>query len=103
MTPTEFILGLISQFPCLESKIRTEACLDRSSQDGGGFDPDRFMRQLAGASDGERLCALFVVNVWNPPYAKSKKWNFDLFNFIGTADVRNKQPVLKWMANPYWP
>lgn len=95
ITPSQYIFALINEFPCLVSKMRGW----RDAE----FDPDKFYAFTRGWSHGEKLCALFVLNVWNPGYAKQKKWKFDLFDFIGTVDAGNVAPVLEWMQNPYWP
>ncbi len=101
--PTNYILALTQSFPCLKRKVNIKACLEKSVHPEPSFDPDKFMAQLDCASDGELLCALFVVNVWNPGYAKQKGWVFNFFDFMGTADAGNREAFLAWAQNPVWP
>jgi hypothetical protein len=93
--PTEYIMQLIYEFPCLVKKVQPWIPME--------FDPDKFHSMLTGSSHGERLCGLFVLNVWNPGYATSKEWHFDLIEFAGTADYENRAVVMKWLAAPVWP
>ncbi len=95
MNPSEEIIALICSFPCLERKLqgwRPQV-----------FDPDKFYAMTAGWSHGEQLCALFVLNVWNPGEAREKGWTFDLMEFAGTADVASKEARMFWLASPTWP
>lgn len=96
-TPDEYILALIRSFPCLAIKVRR--WIDRTTE----FDPDEFHQLFECASTGEVLCALFILNVWNPGYAARKGWKFDLIDFIGCADDGNRRALLNWIAHPYWP
>ena len=93
---TLYIVVLIHQFPCLHSKLGQKWCPEQ-------FDPDAFMAMTGKWSTREILCALFVVNVWNPGYAKRQKWNFNIFDFFGTADADNAVVVSNWTLNPYFP
>jgi hypothetical protein len=97
LTPDEYIFALIRSFPCLAIKVRQ--WLDRTTE----FDPDEFYKLFEGASTGEVLCALFILNVWSSSYADLKDWRFDLFRFMACADSGNREALLGWMANPYWP
>ena len=103
MDSTKYILELIDSFPCLRMIVRPQDCLTKAHHEKPSFDPDKFLALMDCASSGQRLCAKFVVNVWNPTYAKMQGWDFDLFDFVGTADRENKMPVLDWMQNPRWP
>jgi len=47
--------------------------------------------------------AVWLLNVWNPSYAKSKKWNFDLFAALANLDSGNRQAICDWLKNPIWP
>ena len=96
-TPDEYIFALIRSFPCLAIKVRR--WLDRTTK----FDPDEFYQLFDCASTGEVLCALFILNVWSPGYADLKEWRFDLFRFMSCADGGNREALLNWMENPYWP
>jgi hypothetical protein len=96
-TPNEYIFALIRSFPCLAIKVRP--WLARTTR----FDADEFHSLFDCASTGEIHCALFVLNVWNPGYAESKGWIFELFAFLGCADDGNRRALLNWIARPYWP
>jgi hypothetical protein len=93
--PTEYIFQLIAEFPCLSKKMGTWRPVE--------FDADLFYAMLTGASHGEILCGLFVLNVWNPGYAAAKGWVFDITDFAGTATFDNRVVVMKWLADPVWP
>ena len=105
MNPTDYIFTLINSFPCLRSKVKhlnvTEPHPLRPEE--YTFDADRFHRSMAGWSSGERLCGLFILNVWNPGYARNCGWTFDVIEFMSVASQSNLEPVINWMLNPYWP
>ena len=90
-----YIWKLARSFPCLARKIPSNINKD--------FDADVFIDNAGGWSSGEIKCALFIVNVWNPSYAKSKEWRFDLFAFAGTADSANMAALQEWLSNPIFP
>lgn len=93
--PTRYILTLIQAFPCLRLKA--------AHYQPERFDADEFWKLFDCASHGERLCALFILNVWNPGYAQGHGWTFDLFEFLGCADSGNRRAMLDWCKNPTWP
>jgi hypothetical protein len=93
--PAKTILALIRTFPCLEKKLRDWKPTD--------FDPDKLWPMMDGWSHGEILCGIFILNVWNPGYAKQKGWEFDVFDFTGVADDENRQAFTRWVHNPVWP
>jgi hypothetical protein len=67
------------------------------------FDPDKFAKRLDVVSTGERHAMLWLLNVWNPTYAKSKGWTFDLFAALSSLDSENSFGIAEWVANPRWP
>lgn len=67
------------------------------------FDPDKFARVLKVCSDGERHCILWLLNVWNPAYAKAQGWNFDMLEAMGTLDEESRFGIANWMVKPRWP
>lgn len=67
------------------------------------FDPDKFAKRLGVVSSGERHAMLWLLNVWNPTYAKSKGWNFDLFSAFSSLDGENIVGIAEWIINPQWP
>lgn len=94
-TPTELILALAASFPCLVDKI--------AHYHPKEFEADEFHKLIGPWSSGEKLCALFILNVWNPGYAKSKGWKFDLFDFAAGCDFENKEALIRWLEHPLWP
>ena len=100
--PDAYILALITSFPCLEHKIRHPFAV-RMFFPEGKFKIDRWMDSIGAWSHGERLCALFVANVWCPGYAESNGWRFDIFEALGTWDEENRYAFLKWIVDPVWP
>ena len=67
------------------------------------FDPDLFKKYTRSLSDGETFMVLWILNVWNPSYARSKKWNFNLFDALGTLDNGNRLAICDWLKQPIWP
>ena len=96
-TPDQQILALIRTFPCLSN--RSHAWLTRTTE----FDPEHFHSLFAHACTVEALCARFVLNVWNPHYARAKGWNFDFLTFMIVADPLSLAALLNWMRNPSYP
>jgi len=94
--PTEKILRIARSFPCLEKKL--------AGWNPPAFDPDKFFRMMNGSSHGEWLCAMFVLNVWDPNAPRIKEeWRFEFFDFSGIVDSGNRRALLDWLANPEWP
>ncbi len=91
----KFIWELILSFPCLHIKF--------GGRPWKSFNPDLLHAVSAPWSHGERQAVLFVLNVWNPGYAKQKGWTFNLFEFLCTADQGNRAALLKWANKPVWP
>lgn len=94
-TPVQYIYALARLFPCLENKMPLRTPAD--------FNPEELYESMGGWSHDEQLCVLFVLNVWNPDYAKSKGWDFNLFGFVYAADRNNRAVVQNWLQDPYWP
>jgi hypothetical protein len=96
----KIIWELILSFPCLRTKFN-----NRPWTEGGKiwFDAERLDQLSEVWSTGERQCVMFVLNVWNPAYAKHRAWEFDIFDFIGTADPGNRQALINWLNKPIWP
>lgn len=93
----EFTLCTLAQsIPVLAHKLGPD-WMDKD------FDPDRFYRGMDCWSTGERLAGLFLINVWNSGYAKSKGYTFNLFDAVGTLDTANLRPIAEWMLAPVWP
>ncbi len=93
--PSEHILEIARSFPCLEAKLR--------EWHPNEFKPDHFRTMMAGWSHGEILCGLFILSLWNPAEAKQNGWDFDIFEFAGTADQKNREALIQWLRNPAWP
>lgn len=67
------------------------------------FDPDLYAKTLEACSDGQRHMRLFILNVWNPHYARSKGWTFDLFKAVRVLDGNNLEAVADIIRHPVWP
>jgi hypothetical protein len=120
-TATKQLLFLATTLPCLARKMNVSIVAVEGEQpqllnyhrnvpwleESYGlleFNPDKFHRCIGPWSTGEIYCALFLLNVWNPSYARDKRWRFDLFNFVGTCGGGEEvDAVIAWMKNPIWP
>ena len=67
------------------------------------FNADKFASRLDACSDGQRHMILWILNVWNPGYARSQGWDFDFFKALGTLDQDNREAIRWWMQIPVWP
>ena len=68
------------------------------------FDPDKFAAQwLGNCSTYSNHMVLWILNVWNPSYAKSKGWTFDLFAALRGLDDGNTKALTWWMERNIWP
>jgi len=85
-TPEARILGLWNSFPCLRRK-RVEK-----------WDIAAIAEECRPWSTGERLCAAFVLSVWDPEY-----FTFDLHEALKKWDDDNRTAFLAWAAAPWWP
>lgn len=94
-TPTEKILDLLRRFPCLNKIFK--------HWNPKEFDPDEFYGFIGGMSHGEKLCARFILNVWNPSYARQQGWDFDVMEFAVIADEDAKAAFMDWLIQPLWP
>ena len=95
ITPSEYILALARSFPCLRVKM-----LGWKRQE---FDADLFHDMMRGWSTSERHAGLFILTVWNPHYARKRRWTFDLVDAVSSLDADNREPILIWAQNPYYP
>lgn len=93
--PYPYILALAASFPCLAHKVESFAW--------PRFDVDTWMRAAGPWSSGEKYAAAFIACVWNPGYAESKGWRFDVLEAFGTWDTGNRRAFLNWAADPIWP
>jgi hypothetical protein len=66
-------------------------------------DSDKFSVYLRNCSPGQRHMFLWILNVWNPGYAKSKGWDFDLFDALCSLDSQNREAIASWSCDPIWP
>lgn len=95
--PSTYIVELAKSFPCLEGKLTLYGIAPNN------WDVDRWVEMAGPWSHCERCAALFVANVWNWSYAKSKKWRFDSVDAVSVWDAENREAFLLWSANPVWP
>jgi hypothetical protein len=92
---TDAVLKIARSFPALERKL--------SNWNPPQFDPDALYNKISGWSHGEKLCAMFVLVIWDPAGAKAKGWEFDFADFADAADSANREALIRWLANPTWP
>ena len=67
------------------------------------FNPEGFAQSLGVVSSGERHMMLWLLNVWNPTYAKSNGWQFDLFEAMHCLDSSNMSAITQWISSPVFP
>ena len=67
------------------------------------FDADRYAKTLYECSDYTTHMRLWILNVWNSGYAKSKGWHFDLFKALNGLDDNNRRAIAWFLQNPIWP
>ena len=117
--PTKQLLRLAASVPVLAQKMRVEISEDGQSlrffgqppwlqphplrQEELSFDPPKFAYEIGAWSDGEQHAAIWLLNVWNPRWAKAEGYRFDLFAAVGTLDSFNLNAIAEWMVNPVWP
>jgi hypothetical protein len=117
--PTKQLLRLAASVPVLSRKMRVEVSEDGKSlrffgkpswlqphplrQEELTFDAPKFAFDMGVWSDGEQHAALWLLNVWNPGWAKAEGHRFDLFAAVGTLDSFNLNAIAEWMVNPVWP
>jgi hypothetical protein len=92
LTQEQKMAAFASQFPALRGKPGVHP-----------WDAKKLQRWASTvASSGERHCAVFCLNVWNP-YHKWRAGRFNLVDACGVLDAGNREPILKWIANPWFP
>ena len=117
--PTKQLLRLAAAVPVLSHKMRVEVSDDGKSlryfgkppwlqahplrQEELTFDAPKFACEIDSWSAGEQHAALWLLNVWNPGWAKTEGHRFDLFAAVGTLDSSNLNAIAGWMVNPVWP
>lgn len=67
------------------------------------FDADRYAKTIDACSTYTRHMRLFILNVWNPGYAKSKGWTFDLFAALRGLDDNNSRAIAWFCKTSVWP
>lgn len=67
------------------------------------FDPDLYAKTRHQCSTYTAHMRLWILNVWNPSYARSKKWKFDLMEAAGGLDSGNLNAIAWWLKHPLWP
>ena len=80
MNARDYIIALARSFPSLKPIV---------PHDPQAWDVDALMRKLGVLSTGERHAALFIANVWNPPYARENGWTFDAVEALADWDDRD--------------
>lgn len=67
------------------------------------FDADKYAETLYQCSDYTTHMRLWILNVWNSGYAKSKGWDFNLFKALNGLDDNNRRAIAWFLRNPIWP
>lgn len=68
------------------------------------FDPDLYAMTTPCCSDGERLCRLFILNVWNPGAASMHPARrFDIFKAARVLDGENMAGICRILERNPWP
>lgn len=67
------------------------------------FDADRYALTVDDCSTYTRHMRLFILNVWNPGYARSKGWTFDLFQALRGLDDNNSRAIAWFVKQQVWP
>lgn len=67
------------------------------------FNPDAYALTLDACSEYTRHMRLWILNVWNSSYAKSKGWHFDLFKAARGLDDNNRRAIAWHLRNPIQP
>jgi hypothetical protein len=67
------------------------------------FNPDCYAATLDDCSDYTRHMRLWILNVWNPHYAKKRGWTFDLFAALRGLDSGNVDAIAHHMKLRAWP
>lgn len=67
------------------------------------FSPDIYAKTLGRCSDGEHWMRLWILNVWNPSYARTNGWTFDFFKAFRVLDSGNLEAIAWLCQNPVLP
>ncbi|MCU7927519.1 MAG: hypothetical protein KZQ97_13890 [Candidatus Thiodiazotropha sp. (ex Dulcina madagascariensis)] len=93
---------------CLASSHqRFYAMLDRCPRISHLWDRERaeikidlFESELGVMSPGEVHLAKFMASVW---FGDNHRYGFDLADAVACMDSRERQIILEWVADPFWP
>jgi hypothetical protein len=61
---------------------------------------DLFERELGVMSIGEAHLARFMASVW---YGDNQRYGFDLSDAIACLDSKERQIIMDWITDPFWP
>ena len=92
MNATDLIITIADRFPTLRNVINPDS-----------WDVNNFMRRIGVLSTGEQHARRFIATVWNPSYAREKRWNFDAIEALGDWDSQHQAAFLAWASDPRWP
>jgi hypothetical protein len=92
ITYKEAMLELARSFPCLNHKF----------EDWTEWDSNRLDKVSAPWSEGELHAVRFLLCVWNPG-SEWRRGKFDLVTAFGCLDYENRQPIIDWASDPWWP
>jgi len=61
---------------------------------------DSFESALGVMSTGEVHIAKFFASLW---FHNNEKYGFDLVDAIASLDIPERNLIIEWMENPFWP
>lgn len=64
------------------------------------IDLPSFESELYVLSSGETQIAKFFASVW---FGDNERFGFDLADAMASIDDAEKQIIIDWMNNPFWP
>ncbi len=84
-------------FLMLDRAPRIKDCWDESKRENH---VELFERELGVMGSGEKYLAQFFAAVW---FYSNERYGFDLVNGLLKIDASERQIILDWMAEPFWP
>jgi len=91
---TREILALARSFPLLQRKL-----VNYQPQ---CFCPVEFERMSRPWSTGERHLAKFILSIWDPHWAKDRRYFFDLANAAGLLQQEDLDVLAAWVRKPWY-
>lgn len=73
---------------------------DLWDEKSGSLNTERFESQLCVMGPGEIHIAKFFAAVW---FNDNSRYGFDLIDAVARLDVNERDLIINWMNNPFWP